>query len=93
MANTSSAKIIIRQIAKRTTVNRNRTSRMRTFIKKVETAIEEGDAQKAQDALRKAESEIARGVQNNIIKKNTAARRVSRLSARIKALGSKKKVA
>ena len=88
MANTSSAKKRIRQIARRTDVNRARTSRIRTFLKKVELAIASGDQEAARAALRLAQPELHRGVSKGVVHRNTAARRLSRLSARIKALGT-----
>lgn len=87
MANTRSAKKMVRKIARRTEVNRARTSRMRTFIRKVEEAIATGDQKASRDALNAAESEIMRASNRGILHKNTASRKVSRLSSRIKALG------
>ncbi|QPC43386.1 30S ribosomal protein S20 [Kaustia mangrovi] len=86
MANTRSAKKAVRTIARRTVANGARRSRMRTFIRKVEKAIEAGDKAAAQAALRLAEPEIARSGQVGVIHRNAAARTVSRLSRRIKAL-------
>ncbi len=88
MANHASSKKRIRSTAKRAEVNGARRSRMRTFIKKIESAITAGDAKQANDALREAQPEIHRGVAKGILHKNTAARKLSRLSARIKALKS-----
>ncbi|MGI9385453.1 MAG: 30S ribosomal protein S20 [Methyloligellaceae bacterium] len=88
MANTKSAKKAVRQISRRTEVNKSRRSRMRTFIRQIETAIEAGDQAAAQAALRAAQPQIARAAQKGVIHKNTAARRVSRLSARIRAMGA-----
>jgi small subunit ribosomal protein S20 len=88
MANTPSAKKMTRKIAKRTAVNRMRRTRMRTFIRKVEEAIASGDAGVAAAALRAAEPMILRSAQKGILHKNTASRKVSRLSSRVKALGS-----
>ena len=88
MANTKSAKKSIRQISARTAVNRNRRSRVRTFLKKVEASIAEGNHANALAALRVAESEIFRAVSKGIYKKNTASRTVSRLNTRIKALAA-----
>lgn len=87
MANTESAKKRVRVTERRTAVNRDRVSRIRTFIKKVETALEAGDAAAAKAAFAQAEPEIARGVTKGVIEKNTASRKISRLSARVKALG------
>ena len=86
MPNTASAKKRVRQTARRTEVNRARVSRIRTFIKKVEVAIATGDKKSAQAALNAAEPEIMRGVTKGVLRRNTASRKVSRLSARIKAL-------
>lgn len=88
MANTSSAKKMARKIARRTEVNRSRRSRMRTFLRKVEEAIEGGDAAVAAEALRSAAPEIARAAQKGVLHKNTASRKVSRLTQRVKALGA-----
>ncbi len=86
MPNTASAKKRVRQTARRTEVNRARVSRIRTFIKKVEVAIATGDKKSAQAALNAAEPEIMRGVTKGVLRRNTASRKVSRLSTRIKAL-------
>ena len=86
MANTASARKRIRQTAVRTARNQARTSRMRTFIKKVETAIAGGDKALAADALRGAQPEMQRAVGKGVVKLNTIARKISRLSARIKKL-------
>jgi small subunit ribosomal protein S20 len=88
MAHHKSAQKRIRQEAKRTTVNRSRISRIRTFIKRVEKAIDSGDSSAAQTALRDAQPEIMRGVTKGVLKKGTASRKVSRLSARVKALAA-----
>lgn len=88
MANTSSAKKMARKIERRTEVNRNRRSRMRTFLRKVEEAIAGGDRGTAGDALRAAQTEIMRAAQKGILHKNTASRKVSRLAHRIGALGA-----
>lgn len=87
MANTESAKKRVRVTERRTAVNRARVSRIRTFIKKVETALDAGDAAAAKAAFAAAEPEIARGVSKGVMPKNTASRKISRLSARVKALG------
>lgn len=86
MANTVSAKKMTRKIAKRTAINRTRRSRMRTFIRNVEEAIASGSKDTAFTALRAAEPEIMRAAQKGILPKNTASRKVSRLSHRIQAL-------
>ncbi|HMN52351.1 MAG: 30S ribosomal protein S20 [Xanthobacteraceae bacterium] len=87
MANTTSAKKASRKIARRTTINIARRSRMRTFIRKVEEAIAGGDKTKAREAMKAAEPVIVRAAQNGVIHKNTASRTVSRLTARVKKLG------
>jgi len=86
MAHHKSAKKRIRQTERRTTINRARTSRVRSFIKKVELAIASGDKPAAEAALRDAQPEIHRGVTHGVLHRNTAARKLSRLSARIKKL-------
>ena len=86
MANTASAKKRVRRDARQTGVNGARRSRIRTFIRKVEAAIESGDKDAAAEALRAAQPEMMRGVTRGVVKKNTAARRISRLSRRIKNL-------
>ena len=88
MANTASAQKRIRQTAKRTARNQARKSRMRTFIKKVETAIASGDKTEAASALREAQPELQRASGKGVIHANTVARKISRLSARVKALVS-----
>lgn len=88
MANTRSAKKMVRKIARQTEVNTTRRSRMRTFIRRVEEAIASGDQSAARDALSKAEPIIMRASGKNIIHKNNASRKVSRLNARIKAMGA-----
>ena len=84
MAHHKSAKKRIRQTERRTEVNRARVSRIRTFVKKVELAIVSGDAAAAKAALHEAEPQMMRGVQAGVLHKNTASRKVSRLSARVK---------
>lgn len=88
MANTPSAEKRIRQTAKRTAVNAARKSRVRTFIRKVEDAIRAGDQTAARDALRAAQPEIMRGASKGIMHANTAARKMSRLSQRVKVMQS-----
>jgi small subunit ribosomal protein S20 len=86
MANTPSAKKATRKIAARTEVNKARRSRVRTFLRKVEEAIASGDATAAKEAFLAAEPELMRAASKGIVHKNTAARKVSRLSSRVKAL-------
>ena len=80
--------IALRKIAARTEVNKARRSRIRTFIRKVEEAIAGGDKEAANTALKDAQPEIMRAVTKGVMKKNTAARKVSRLSARVKSVGA-----
>ena len=82
-----SSKQRIRRIARRAEFNAARKSRVHTFTKKFEAALAGGDKAAAAEAFRTAESEIMRAVSKGVLHKNTAARRVSRLSARVKALG------
>lgn len=86
MAHHKSAKKRIRQTERRTAINRARTSRVRSFIKKVELAIASGDRPAAEAALRAAQPEIHRGVTRGVLHRNTAARKLSRLSARVRKL-------
>ena len=86
MANTKSAKKMVRKISRRTEVNKSRRSRMRTFIRKVEEAIASGNAGDAATALKAAQPEVMRAAQKGIVHKNTASRRISRLAARVKAI-------
>lgn len=86
MANTPSAKKAARKIERQTAVNKARRSRIRTFVRKVEEAIASGDQTKAREALRAAEPELVRGAQKGVLHANTAARKVSRLAARVKSM-------
>ncbi|MGH6763273.1 MAG: 30S ribosomal protein S20 [Phyllobacterium sp.] len=86
MANTPSAKKAARKIEARTEVNKARRSRVRTFLRKFEDAVTSGDQQAAQAAFAVAEPEVMRAASKGIIHKNTAARKVSRLAKRLKAL-------
>jgi len=86
MANTKNAKKMVRKIQKRTAINGARRSRMRTFIRKVDDAVRSGDAAAARDAFRQAEPEIMRAASKGVLHKNTAARTVSRLASRVKAV-------
>ncbi|ABD45878.1 30S ribosomal protein S20 [Neorickettsia sennetsu] len=84
MANTASAKKMVRKIKRRTLVNKMRMSRIRTFVRKVRKAIAVGPKSAAAEALRVAQPEIHRGVTKGVLHKNRAARIVSRLSGHIK---------
>ena len=88
MANTSSAKKATRKIAARSTVNKSRVTRVRTYLRKVEEALAAGDREKAGAALKAAEPEIMRAVTKGVIHKNAASRKVSRLAARVKSVGA-----
>ncbi|HGG64547.1 MAG TPA: 30S ribosomal protein S20 [Rhodobacteraceae bacterium] len=87
MANSPQAKKRARQNERRYQINKARRTRIRTFLRKVEEAIESGDKEAAAAALRAAQPELMRGVSRGIFHKNTVARKMSRLSARVKALG------
>lgn len=86
MAHHKSAKKRIRRNARRTEINHARISRVRTYVKKVEQAIASGDQESAKTAFRAAQPEMHRGVTRGVLHKNTTARKLSRLSARIKAM-------
>ncbi len=87
MANTPQAKKRIRRNTRRAEINGARVSRIRTFIKAVESALVTGDKSAASDALKQAQPELARGVARGVIHKNTASRKFSRLTKRVSALG------
>jgi len=87
MANTSSAKKAARKIARRTEINKMRKTRMRNSVKKVELALAAGDKEAALAAFRAAQPELMRAAQKGVVHKNAASRKVSRLAARVKALG------
>lgn len=86
MAHTISAKKRIRQTERRTIRNKARTSRIRTFVRKVEDAIRAGDKKTAEAAFQAMMPELHKGVSKGVLHRNTAARKLSRLSARIKSL-------
>ncbi|HXC30422.1 MAG TPA: 30S ribosomal protein S20 [Stellaceae bacterium] len=86
MPHHKSAEKRLRQTEKRTTVNRSRMSRVRTFVKKVETAIDGGDKAAAESALQAAQPELHRATTKGAMHRNTVARKLSRLAARINAL-------
>lgn len=88
MANTTSAKKMVRKIARRTAVNKSRRSRVRTFLRKVEEAIASGDKGVAEAALKSAQPELHRAVTKGVYHKKTIARKLSRLSSRIKAIAA-----
>ena len=87
MANTPQAKKRIRRNANRADINHSRISRIRTFIKQVETALASGKKADAAEALKKVQPELARGVARGVIHRNTAERKISRLSKRVASLG------
>ena len=86
MANTAQSKKRARQADARYAVNKARRSRIRTFLRKVEEAIASGNQEAASTALRAAQPELARGVTKGVFHKNTVARKMSRLSARVKSI-------
>jgi len=86
MANTPQSKKRARQNERRNDINRTRRSRIRTYLRKVEEAIASGNPDAAKAALQAAQPELARGVTKGVLHKNTVARKMSRLSARVKAL-------
>jgi len=88
MANTASARKRIRQTVRRTERNRARKSRVRSFVRKVEKAISAGDKSAAAEALRIAQPEMQRAASKGVAHANTVSRKLSRLSARIKAIAS-----
>ncbi|BCI67723.1 MAG: 30S ribosomal protein S20 [Acetobacter sp.] len=88
MANIASARKRIRQTERRTARNTARMSRMRTFIKKVEMAIASGNKEEATAALKVAQPEIQRAATKGVVHHNLVARKISRLSARIKAIAA-----
>ncbi|WP_027136042.1 30S ribosomal protein S20 [Geminicoccus roseus] len=88
MAHTLSAKKRVRQTEARTARNRARTSKIKTFMKKVEAAVAKGDADAAAAAFKLAQPQLARGVGKGVLHKNTAARRISRLAHQVKKLAA-----
>jgi small subunit ribosomal protein S20 len=86
MANTPQAEKRIRRNATRAAVNKARVSRIRTFVKKVESSLAAGDAAAAAEALKAAQPEMMRGVSKGVLHKNTVSRKISRLTSRLKAL-------
>jgi small subunit ribosomal protein S20 len=87
MANTPPAKKRIRRNDRRAEINGARVSRIRTFVKQLETALAAGDKDQAKAAMQKVQPELARGVAKGVVHKNTASRKISRLSKRVAALG------
>ena len=88
MANTSSAKKATRKIAARTAINKNRRSRVRSYVRKVEEALASGDKGAAEAALKAAQPELMRAATKGVLHRNTASRKVSRLAQRVKTLGA-----
>ncbi|MEM6619466.1 MAG: 30S ribosomal protein S20 [Pseudomonadota bacterium] len=86
MANSPQSKKRARQMLRRTAVNKARKSRIRTYLRRVEEAIAGGDQGAAKEALRAAQPELMRGVTKGVFHQNTASRKISRLSARVKAM-------
>jgi len=87
MANTKSAKKMVRKIERRTARNRSRISRVRTFLRRVEEALTGGDKDAAATALRNVQPELMRAAQKGAINRKTASRKVSRLAKRVNSLG------
>lgn len=88
MANTTSAKKATRKIARRTAINTARRSRVRSYLRKVEEAIASGNKEEAANALKAAQPELMRAASKGVYHKNTAARKVSRLASRVKAISA-----
>ena len=86
MANTPQAKKRILRNAKRAEINGARISRIRTFVKQVESALASGNKDEAKAAIARVQPELARGVARGVMHKNTAARKLSRLTRRLTAL-------
>ncbi len=87
MANTPQAKKRIRRNDRRAEINGARVSRIRTFVKQLEAALAAGDQSTAEAAIRRVQPELARGVAKGVVHKNTASRKLSRLTKRVAALG------
>ena len=88
MANNPGAKKAIRKIARRTEVNKARRSRVKTFVRKFEEALEKGDFGAARSAFAEAQSELMKAVGKGVMHRNTGSRKVSRLAARLKKLSA-----
>jgi len=88
MANTPSAKKATRKIASRTAVNKNRRSRVRSFVRKVEEALAAGNKEAAETAFAAAQPELARAASKGVMHRNTVSRKVSRLAQRLKTLNA-----
>ena len=88
MANTPQAEKRIRRNDRRAAINKARVSRIRTFVKKVESSLAAGDAVAAAEALKAAQPEMMRGVAKGVLHKNTVSRKISRLAARVKGLAT-----
>jgi len=88
MANTSSAKKAIRAAARRTIVNQSRSSRVKTSVRLVEEAIAKGDRSAAEAALKTAQPQLVRAANKNVMHRNAASRKISRLARRVKAIGA-----
>lgn len=86
MANTKAAQRALRSSVKKNVINNARKNRIRTFIKKVDDAVKAGDEKKAREALKALQPELMRGVTKKVMKLNTASRKLSRISAKIKTL-------
>ena len=89
MANTSSARKATRKIARRAKVNGERVSRLRSYVRKVDEALASSDKAAAEAALKAAQPELMRAASKGVLPKKTAARKVSRLAHRVKAVAAK----
>lgn len=88
MANHKSAEKALRQNIKRNAINKSRTSKIRTFIKKLESLVSGGDQKTSVEFFKDVQAQIMKGVTKGVLKKNTASRKVSRLFAKVKAISS-----
>ncbi len=88
MANTSSAKKAARKMERKTAINKNRRSRVRSFVRKVEEALASGDKSAAEAAFKAAQPELMRAATKGVLHTNTASRKVSRLAQRVKTLSA-----
>ena len=88
MANTSSAKKVARKMERKAAINKNRRSRVRTYVRKVEEALAAGDKDAAEAALKAAQPELMRAATKGVLHSNTASRKVSRLAQRVKSLSA-----
>ena len=88
MANSTQSKKRARQSEARADINKARRSRIHTFLRKVEEALAAGNQDAAAAALQLAQPELARGITKGILHKNTVARKMSRLTLRVRGLAA-----